>query len=100
MAAGLTSTGTGGGVGGVAPGRVDVVVWARALGVRNADEVWEHVIKTSADIGRVMDDLSAVVQRMAEYPDDELRTDLLRAFGLIDNVGHEVLRVARSTHAD
>ena len=85
---------------GMAPGRVDVVVWARALGVRDADEVWAHVIKTAADIGRVMDHLTAVVARMGDYPDDELRTDLLRAFGLIDNVGHEVLRVARSTHAD
>lgn len=100
MSVGLASSGAGGSGGGVAPGRVDVVVWARALGVSNADEVWDHVIKTSADLARILDDLSSVIGRMGDYPDDELRTDLLRAFGLVDNVGHEVLRVARSTHAD
>lgn len=95
MSAGLASTG-----GGVAPGRVDLVVWAHALGVSDADEVWAHAIKTSADIARVLDDLAALVARVRDYPDDELRADLLRAFGLVENVGHEVLRVARSTHTD
>ncbi len=96
MTAGMTSTN-----GAAMPsGRVDVVVWARALGVGNGDEVWDHVIKTSADIARVLDELAALIARARDYPDDELRGDLLRAFGLVENVGHEVLRVARSTHAD
>ncbi|MGJ7442506.1 hypothetical protein [Aquipuribacter sp. MA13-6] len=76
------------------------MAWARALGVSSGDEVWEHAIKTSADIARVLDELAALMARVRDYPDDELRADLVRAFGLLEDVGHEVLRVARSTHGD
>ncbi|MFC5379991.1 hypothetical protein [Aquipuribacter nitratireducens] len=89
------STASGGG-----SSRADVVVWARALGVRSGEEVWEHVAKTSADIARLLDDLSAVVSRVSEYPDEELHWELSRAFGRIEGVGQALLRVARSTHTD
>jgi len=84
----------------VPSGRVDVVLWARALGVGNADEVWEHVIKSSSDGARVLDALGDLVRRVADYPDDAVSADLSRAFTLISDAGHELLRVARATQTD
>ncbi len=84
----------------VPSGRVDVVLWARALGVRNADEVWEHVIRSSADGARVLDALGDLVRRVADYPDEEVAADLSRASTLVSDAGHELLRVARATQTD
>lgn len=84
----------------VPSGEVDVVVWARSLGVGSRDEVWEHVIRSSADGARVLDALGDLLRRVADYPDEEIRSDLFRAFNLISDAGHELLRVARATQSD
>ena len=84
----------------VPSGRVDVVVWARSLGVGSGEEVWEHVTRSSSDGATVLDALSDLLRRVADYPDDEIRGDLFRAFNLISDAGHELLRVARATYTD
>ncbi len=52
----------------VPAGQVDVVEWARALGARSGDEVWEHVIRSSADGARVLEALGEVLRRVAGLP--------------------------------
>ena len=74
--------------------------WARALGARSGDEVWEHVIRSSADGARVLEALGEVLRRVADYPDEDIRGDLFRAFNLISDAGHELLRVARATQTN
>lgn len=81
-------------------GRVDVVEFARHLGVRSSEEVWDHVIKTSADVSTVLDAIAHLMGRVAEYPDDGTSADLSAAFKLVEGVGEHLLDVARATHAD
>lgn len=84
----------------VPAGQVDVVEWARALGLRSGDEVWEHVVRSSADGAQVLEGLGEVLRRVADYPDEDIRADLFRAFNLISDAGHELLRVARAIQSN
>ncbi len=84
----------------VPAGRVDVVDFARHLGVGSSDEVWAHVIKTAADMAPVMDGIAGLMARVADYPDDGMSADLSAAFGLVEDVGEHLLEVARATHTD
>lgn len=79
---------------------VDVVAFARHLGVGSTDEVWDHVIKTAADVAQVLDAVAFLMRRVAEYPDHGTSSDLSAAFQLVEGVGQHLLDVARATHAD
>ena len=92
MAGGSTGTGTG--------ARVDVVAFARHLGVGSTDEVWDHVIKSAAEVAQVLDAVAYLMRRVAEYPDDGMSGDLSSAFKLVEGVGEHLLDVARATHSD
>ena len=81
-------------------GRVDVVEFARHLGVRSSEEVWDHVIKTAADVARVLDGIAQLMGRAADYPDDGMSADLSAAFKLVEGVGEHLLGIARATHTD
>ena len=62
---------------------VDVVGLARHIGVGSAEEVWDHVIKSAAEVGEVLDAVAYLVRRVAEYPDDGMSADLSAAFKLV-----------------
>ncbi|MFC3689959.1 hypothetical protein [Aquipuribacter hungaricus] len=79
---------------------VDVVAYARHLGMGSAEEVWDHVIKSAADVGQVLDAVAYLMRRVAEYPDDGMSADLSSAFKLVEGVGEHLLNVARATHTD
>ncbi|WP_380167740.1 hypothetical protein [Jannaschia sp. R86511] len=81
-------------------GRTDVVEFARHLGVRTSEEVWDHVIKSAAEVSRVMDAVAYLMGRVSDYPDDGMSADLLSAFKLIEGVGEHLLDIARATHTD
>ena len=82
----------------VAAGRADVVGFARHLGVRSSEEVWDHVVKSAAEVGQVLDAVAYLMRRVAEYPDDGMSADLSAAFKLVQGVGEHLLDVARATH--
>ena len=102
MAVGETSSGVTGGLGssGAATARADVVEFARHLGVRTSDEVWDHVIKSAAEVSRVLDAVAYLMGRVADYPDDGMSADLSSAFKLVEGVGEHLLDIARATHTD
>lgn len=81
-------------------GRADVVEFARHLGVRTSEEVWDHVIKSAAEVSPVLDAVAYLMGRVSDYPDDGMSADLLSAFKLIEGVGEHLLDIARATHTD
>ena len=84
----------------VAAGDADVVGFARHLGVSSSEEVWDHVVKSAAEVGQVLDAVAYLMRRVAEYPDDGMSADLSAAFKLVQGVGEHLLDVARATHTD
>ena len=82
---------------GATTGRVDVVDFARHLGVGTSDEVWAHVVKTAADVAPVLDGIAGLLARVADYPDDGMSADLSAAFRLVEGVGEHLLDIARAT---
>jgi len=79
---------------------VDAVEYARHLGVGSSEEVWDHVIKTAADVSHVLDAIAYLMGRTAHYPDDGTSADLSAAFRLVEGVGEHLLGIARATHTD
>ena len=73
----------------VAAGRADVVGFARHLGVSSSEEVWDHVVRSAAEVGQVLDTLAYLMRRVAEYPDDGMSAELSSAFTLVEGVGRK-----------
>lgn len=84
--------------GGSTRGRVDVVEWARHLGVGTSDEVWAHVMAAAADASGSLDVVASLMARTAAFPEEDLTADLSSAFGLIEQVGLRLLDIARTAN--
>ena len=97
---GASTSGVTGGVGGTGARSVDVVAFARHLGVGSSEEVWDHVIKSAAEVAQVLDAVAYLMGRVADYPDDGMSADLSAAFKLVEGVGEHLLDIARATHTD
>jgi hypothetical protein len=82
--------------GGSGSGPVDVVRFARAIGVSSQEEVWDHLIATLARAASVNAAVEDLERRMADYPED-LRADVRRARLLVEGVGEHLYHLARAS---
>lgn len=89
--AGILGTGTG-----TSPG-TDVVVWARALGVGTTDEVQGELTRIQSRVAEVLGLLQALLDEVAEYPDEALAGDVRTALGHIEQVGGDLAHVTNLT---
>jgi len=74
---------------------VDVVVWARALGVSSADDVVGELRRTATRIAELLGLLQSLVDEVSMYPDEALAAELRTAYGHVEEVGADVAHVAR-----
>ena len=82
-------------VAGVSVARVDVVVWARALGVSSADEVQGELARTGTRVAEVLALLQELVGEVAGFPDEALAAELRTAYGHVEEVGANIGHAAQ-----
>lgn len=79
---------------GASVARVDVVVWARALGVSSADDVVGELRRAGTRVAEVLELLQALVDEVSTYPDEALAAELRTAYGHVEEVGANVAHAA------